>query len=258
MKLLGTLAAVAAALVAQGHAATTVYKMSDTVFQGQARHGVWLSNFFKGGSAPSSQYWSLDAAQSTLTVDDVAKTAVISAVVSNVYDDNGTLTTNSELSFQVDMAFTLLEGSGRPGGPFCQTINKPNPCDGLHAGMAYYEMGDASFTGLNALAGIDATLTDRGLNPRHPFQFGLGGDAFNAAVLGGSSWMNVDWNQNTDVSVMVNNLTYNLNTDQNSMHGDINFAAMELPDIGEVPIPGAALLFGSALAGFVARRKRNA
>lgn len=253
MKKLVLAAAAAVTLIGAQASAAITHQMSNATPHLQ-HHGLWLSNFIKdsnGKTIGAGKNWSLQPT-STITFNNSRTLARVNASVVN----------RLESSFGFDIFVELKLDQTPPALPYCQSNDCKNVLNGSQGAqarqdfidqMTYYEYGEATLTGTGNLAGVTAVMTDHS-SGRHPFQWGLGGDAF-TEFLGGSGWFNIAFS-----GTAADDLGYQLMTSAQRMHGDLNFrAGPGLPDINNpVPVPGAALLMGSALAGFIARRKRAA
>ncbi|MEO1656903.1 MAG: PEP-CTERM sorting domain-containing protein [Pseudomonadota bacterium] len=248
-KMIAAAGAALSLMGAQALAAVT-YEISDAT-PALPHHGLWLSNFIKdsdGKVVGAAKNWSLQDGSKIVFADDFSSATITASVINRV---------ESTFGFDISVALTL--DATPPALPYCQgsackdILNlpaaDPRRIDFINQ-MTYYEYGPSTMTGTGNLAGITAVMTDHS-SDKHPFQWGQGGDAFNIdmddifneAFLGGSGWFNIAFS-----GTAADDLGYTLMSNS-TIHGDLNFS-------GEfVPVPGAVVLFGSALAAWAGRRK---
>lgn len=204
---------------------------------GQTRHGIWLRDFTTAG--PSlSKFWSLNSDSS---IETIGTTSTITGSVTN--ETNGSMTLEFEFIWEI-----ITDPNLEPPLAYCQSNAAKAVCDDLTDTMTFLSFTSGSFTGVGELSEFSATLSP---NSGHPPQCGLGGDAFNPGMEGCSAWYFAAFSSTGDADVTVGGNDYTIRlSNVGAVGGDINFAT--------TPVPGAVVLFGSALAAFAARRKLKA
>ncbi|MEO1041554.1 MAG: hypothetical protein AAFX52_04625 [Pseudomonadota bacterium] len=231
------LSLVAAACVSLGSSAMAAYtsQIFDTPgTDGEIRHGIWLSNFTTSGPG-ISKFWGLNSGSS---IETIGTTSTITGSVTN--ETNASMTLEFEFIWEV-ITDPLLE----PDLAYCQSGAAKAVCNDLTDTMTFLSFTSGSFTGVGELGEFSAVLTP---NSGHPPQCGPGGDAFNPSLEGCSAWYYAAFSSTGDEKVTVAGSEYSIRlSDVGSVGGDINFTTM--------PVPGAVVFFGSAIAAFVARRK---
>ncbi len=239
-----TLAAASAALVAgpKAEAGPITYAassaVSDSLHSGSDSHSLWLPFFENAAGTPL--LGDSDGSDFDFLTDSTLTVAYGSATL------QGRVVSQVDPSYALDVVFNFQQQNG-PGmtGPKLELRNNAyvdngGPID--PTSWDFFSLTGGSITGTGALEGLSFEVQERGMKP-FPFQLGTGANGKNGN-LGASVWYSLV----TDADC-----TSTLCTDFAglSLTGDINI------DLSEVPVPGAALLFITGIAGLGVTRRRK-
>lgn len=235
-------AATAAALMAVPAVAETLVA-SD--FNGH--RSFWMPGFVTKAGVSTSVYRDWSADDATFEVDDVTGDVLYSGRATNLGD--------SALQFDFAIELDYTENAGQEG--YCQYGGAKIDCPGDVPvdEWSFYTFSSAILTGLGAMEGITASLSDH-TNGVHLPQAGIGANAFDKTEPGFSAWFN--W---VVAGFGPQDSHYVFASSAARKHGDINIDLSGVPGKGgvsPVPLPAGLplLIAGLGGLGLASRRKR--